>query len=319
MSYQRRKIRVGKVIGDKMNKTRIVEVEWRSFHRLYKKSVRRRTRFKVHDENNMARLGDTVTIVESRPMSKTKRWRLVEIVERRTHVDVQLEDIVAAGAGDVDLTQSPPVERPTDQEERYDPDAATAGQEEVPDDAEAIGQTDTGEVPAGQEEAPDGADVVGQTDTGEVPAGQEEVPDGAEAVGQTATDSATIGQEEVSDDAEAVGQTDPGETVSGPEDLSGDAEAIGETEHGDAVGQVEADKGSPAEEDRSEDLGPAAPEEMQSESIASPPDAEEDEREEKASELADPASESEDDNMQGETPAADGSAADHSQEEKPRQ
>ena len=297
MSYQRRKIRVGKVIGDKMNKTRIVEVEWRSFHRLYKKSVRRRTRFKVHDENNMARLGDTVTIVESRPMSKTKRWRLVEVVERRTHADVQLEDIVAAGAGDVNLTQSPPVERPTDQEERYDTDAATVGQEEVPDDAEAIGQTDTGEVPAGQEEAPDDAEAIGQTDT----------------------DAATIGQEEVPDDAEAVGQTDPGETVSGPEDLSDDAEAIGETEHGDAVEQVEADKGSPAEEDRSEDLGRADPEEMQSESIASPPDAEEDGREEKASELAAPASESEDDNTQGETPAADGSAADHSQEEKPRQ
>lgn len=297
MSYQRRKIRVGKVIGDKMNKTRIVEVEWRSFHRLYKKSVRRRTRFKVHDENNMARLGDTVTIVESRPMSKTKRWRLVEVVERRTHVDVQLEDIVAAGAGDVDPTQSPPVERPTDQEERYDPDVATAGQEEAPDDAEAVGQTATGEFPVGQEEAPDGADVVGQT----------------------ATDSATIGQEEAPDDVEAIGQTAPGETASGPEGLSDDAEAIGETEHGDAVEQVEADKGSPAEEDRSEDLGPAGPEEMQSESIASPPDAEEDGREEKASELAAPASESEDDNMQGETSAADGSAADHSQEEKPRQ
>ena len=253
MSYQRRKIRVGKVVGDKMNKTRIVEVEWRSFHRVYKKSVRRRTRFKVHDENNMARLGDTVTIVESRPMSKTKRWRLVEIVERRKHADVQLEDIVATGAVDVDATQSPPVEHPTDQEDRYDPDAAA------------------------------------------------------------------VGQEEVSDGAEAVGQTDTGETTSEQEDLSDGAEAIGETEHVDAVGEVEADKSSPAEEDRSGDLGPADPEELQSESLASPNDVEEDGREEKASDLAAPASESEDDNIQGETPPVDGSAADHSQEEKPRQ
>lgn len=275
MSYQRRKIRVGKVVGDKMNKTRIVEVEWRSFHRVYKKSVRRRTRFKVHDENNMARLGDTVTIVESRPMSKTKRWRLVEIVERRKHADVQLEDIAATGVVDVDATQSPPVEHPTDQEERYDPDAAAVGQEEVSDSAEAVGQTDTGEVP--------------------------------------------VGQEEVSDDAEAVGQTDTGETASEQQDLSDGAEAIGEAEHVDAVGQVEADKSSPAEEDRSDDLGPADPEETQSESLASPNDAEEDGREEKASDLAAPASESEDDNIQGETTTADGSAADHSQEEKPRQ
>lgn len=272
MSYQRRKIRVGKVVGDKMNKTRIVEVEWRSFHRVYKKSVRRRTRFKVHDENNMARLGDTVTIVESRPMSKTKRWRLVEIVERRKHADVQLEDIAATGAVDVDATQSPPLEHPTDQEERYDPDAVAVGQEEVSDSAEGVGQTDTGEV-------------------GEVP----------------------VGQEEVSDGAEAVGQTDTGETASEQENLSDGAEAIGEAEH------VDEDKSSPAEEDHSEDLGPADPEELQPESLASPPDAEEDGREEKASDLAAPASESEDDNIQGETTPADGSAADHSQEEKPRQ
>ncbi len=276
MSYQRRKIRVGKVVGDKMNKTRIVEVEWRSFHRVYKKSVRRRTRFKVHDEKNMARLGDTVTIVESRPMSKTKRWRLVEIVERRKHADVQLEDIAATGAVDVDATQSPPVEHPTDQEERYDPDAADVGQEEVSDSAEVVGQTDTGEAP--------------------------------------------VGQEEVSDGAEAVGQTDTGETASEQQDLSDGAEAIGETEHVDAVGEVEVDKSSPAEEDRSGDLGPADPEETQSESLDSPNDAEEDGREEKTSELAVPASESEDDNIQGETPPVAGSAADHSQEEeKPRQ
>ena len=341
MSYQRRKIRVGKVVGDAMNKTRIVEVEWRSFHRVYKKSVRRRTRFKVHDENNTARLGDTVTIVESRPMSKTKRWRLVEIVERRRHADVQLEDIAAIGTVDVDATQSPPVEHPTDQKECSDPNAAAVDQEEVPDGAEAVGQADTGEVVVGQEEVPDGAEavgqtdtsevsmdqeevhdgagVVGQTDTGEVAVDQEEVSDGAEAVGQADTGEVVVGQEEVSDGTEAVGQTDAGETASGQEEPSDGAEAIGGTEHGDAVGQVEADKGSPGEEGRSEDLGPADPGELQYESLASPPDSEEDGREEKASELAAPASESEDDNIQGKTPAADGSAADRSQEEKPRQ
>ena len=341
MSYQRRKIRVGKVVGDTMNKTRIVEVEWRSFHRVYKKSVRRRTRFKVHDENNTARLGDTVTIVESRPMSKTKRWRLVEIVERRRHADVQLEDIAAIGAVDLDATQSPPVEHPSDQEERYDPDAAAVGQEEMPDGgeavgqtdkgevsldqeevsdgAEAVGQTDMGEVSVGQEEVSDGAEAVGQTDTGEAPVGQEEMPDGAEAVGQTDTGEAPVGQEEMPDGAEAVGQTDTDEVPVGQEEMPDGAEAIGGTEHGDAVGQVEADKGSPAEEGRSEDLRPADPGELQSESLASPPDSEEDGREEKASDLAAPASESEDDNIQGKTPAADGSAADRSQEEKPRQ
>ena len=97
MSYQRRKVRVGRVVGDKMHKTCIVEVEWRSFHRRYKKSIRRRSRFKAHDENNTAQIGDKVTIIESRPMSRTKRWRLVDIVERQETAEMPpIETILIA-------------------------------------------------------------------------------------------------------------------------------------------------------------------------------------------------------------------------------
>jgi small subunit ribosomal protein S17 len=77
-----RKVRVGKVVSDKMDKTIVVAVEERVMHPLYGKTVRRTKKFKAHDENNIAKVGDTVRIMETRPLSKEKRWRLVEIVEK---------------------------------------------------------------------------------------------------------------------------------------------------------------------------------------------------------------------------------------------
>ena len=77
-----RKSRTGTVVSDKMDKTVVVEVRDATKHRTYTKIVRRNTRLKAHDESNSAGLGDTVRIMETRPLSKTKRWRVVEIVEK---------------------------------------------------------------------------------------------------------------------------------------------------------------------------------------------------------------------------------------------
>ena len=77
-----RKVRIGKVVSDKMQKTIVVAVETKVRHPLYGKTVNRTTKFKAHDENNDAKIGDTVRIMETRPLSKDKRWRLVEILER---------------------------------------------------------------------------------------------------------------------------------------------------------------------------------------------------------------------------------------------
>jgi small subunit ribosomal protein S17 len=84
MSEQRglRKTRVGKVISDKMDKTVVVEVKTRVRHPLYGKIMNQSTKLKVHDENNACGIGDTVSVMETRPLSKTKRWRVVEIVEK---------------------------------------------------------------------------------------------------------------------------------------------------------------------------------------------------------------------------------------------
>ena len=78
----KRTVKVGRVVSDKMDKTIVVSVERLSRHRLYKRVIRLTTKFKAHDEHNEARIGDTVRIEESRPLSATKRWRLVEIVQR---------------------------------------------------------------------------------------------------------------------------------------------------------------------------------------------------------------------------------------------
>ena len=77
-----RKKRIGRVVSDKMEKTIVVAVETKVRHPLYGKTVNRTTKFKVHDENNDAKINDRVLIMETRPLSKDKRWRLVEIVDK---------------------------------------------------------------------------------------------------------------------------------------------------------------------------------------------------------------------------------------------
>lgn len=82
MERNNRKVKVGRVVSDKMDKTITVAVETFVAHPLYKKSVKRTTKFKAHDEENQCGIGDTVRIMETRPLSKDKRWRLVEIIEK---------------------------------------------------------------------------------------------------------------------------------------------------------------------------------------------------------------------------------------------
>jgi small subunit ribosomal protein S17 len=78
----RRKVRVGKVVSDRMDKTVVVSIERLVKHSTYGRYVRRREKFKVHDEKNECRIGDTVRFMETRPLSKDKRWRFVGFVDR---------------------------------------------------------------------------------------------------------------------------------------------------------------------------------------------------------------------------------------------
>ena len=83
-----RKVRVGKVVSDKMDKTVVVAIADRVAHPLYKKIVGRTYKLKAHDENNECNIGDIVKVMETRPLSKDKRWRLVEIVEKAKQISL---------------------------------------------------------------------------------------------------------------------------------------------------------------------------------------------------------------------------------------
>ena len=90
---RQRKTRIGRVVSNKMDKTVVVTVETARRHPLYKKTIKRTVKHKVHDKNNECGLGDIVRIVETRPLSKQKRWRVVEIITKGEVVEVQPKEI----------------------------------------------------------------------------------------------------------------------------------------------------------------------------------------------------------------------------------
>ncbi|HUU08757.1 MAG TPA: 30S ribosomal protein S17 [Dehalococcoidales bacterium] len=90
---RKRKTMTGRVVSSKMDKTAVVRVETRRRHPLYKKTIRKTTNFKAHDENNECGLGDVVRILETRPLSKEKRWRVVEIKSKGEVAEVQPKEI----------------------------------------------------------------------------------------------------------------------------------------------------------------------------------------------------------------------------------
>ena len=90
----KRKTRVGRVISNKMDKTVVVAVETLRHHPLYKKTIKRAAKFKAHDEKNECRPGDIVKIIETRPLSREKRWRVAEIITKREVVEVQPKEII---------------------------------------------------------------------------------------------------------------------------------------------------------------------------------------------------------------------------------
>jgi small subunit ribosomal protein S17 len=91
MAEQRRKILLGEVVSDRMQKTITVKVERRVRHPIYERVIKRSKKYHVHDEHNRCQVGDQVRIIETRPLSKTKRWRLLEVVRRRVEAEIMPE------------------------------------------------------------------------------------------------------------------------------------------------------------------------------------------------------------------------------------
>ena len=98
--------KVGRVVSDKMDKTRVVVVESLKKHRIYKRTFKQTKRFHVHDEENRSHLGDLIRIEESRPMSKLKRWRLVEIIKYGSGI-VPVDEVLAQADPDLEESESP--------------------------------------------------------------------------------------------------------------------------------------------------------------------------------------------------------------------
>ena len=97
---KKHKTRLGRVVSDKMDKTVVVAVESPKRHPLYKKTIKRVVKYKAHDENNQCQRGDVVRIIETRPLSREKRWRVAEIITKGQVVKVQPEEIAEVSLGD---------------------------------------------------------------------------------------------------------------------------------------------------------------------------------------------------------------------------
>ena len=155
MSKEMRKVRTGTVVRTKSDKTTIVEMVWKQRHRLYRKQMRRVARFYVHDPLSQCQLGDIVRIQETRPISKTKRWRLLEILER--HLVAEVRPIELESDADVILAS----EEETETEEIVD--EAAAEEESEDDDTEDEDESQE----ESEEDEPEAADELEEEPTAE--------------------------------------------------------------------------------------------------------------------------------------------------------
>ena len=194
-----RKARVGVVVSDKMDRTIVVTVERASRHRLYRKVVRRTKRYHVDDPENRATLGDQVRIEECRPISKTKRWLLVEVLTERKVAEVSPESIDEALVDEVQRS------------------AARAAAEDEPGDAAEAEASATEETPSSEAEVPavvetrlveadepDAAPATEETPSGEVeaPVAEEVLPVGADEP-DAAPEPEPVAEESAASDASA--------------------------------------------------------------------------------------------------------------------
>ena len=135
MAKSMRKVRTGSVVRVSMDRTAVVEMVWKKRSRLYRKQVRQLARFIVHDPENKCLVGDTVRIEETRPISKSKHWRLMEILSRRQVADVRAIDLES------DAVMVATAEEPQDAEEAAD-DAAEQDDEQDKEDESSSDEQD---------------------------------------------------------------------------------------------------------------------------------------------------------------------------------
>ena len=107
MSFERRKTKIGTVLSDKMDRSVVVQTEWKNIHRLYKKAMRRTAKLTVHDPENICGIGDVIEVIEDRPRSKNKRWRLLNVIKKNDQDDLNLDNILT-GESLLEIDESEP-------------------------------------------------------------------------------------------------------------------------------------------------------------------------------------------------------------------
>ena len=153
----RRKLRVGRVVGDKMDKTVVVAVERRQLHGKYGKTSRRSTKFKAHDEHNEYRTGDMVRIVEVRPLSKSKRWRVLEVLSRREVPEVAPTEAMGPEVEELRPVPAAPVEAEAEAVAEVEAEVVEEAEPEV----EAVAEVEAEVVEEGEVEETEGAEDEG--------------------------------------------------------------------------------------------------------------------------------------------------------------
>lgn len=218
--HSHQKSRVGVVVSNKMQKTIVVAVESFRHHRVYKKILRRTRRFKVHDETNACALGDVVRIVETRPMSAEKRWRVAEVLVRGQVAEVAPREIDAELIGQ---ERRPSVERPREAAaaEASAVAAAPAAVEEVQQEAVEEGAAEAADAPPAQAVAPEAEESEPEIGAAEEAAAEEPVEPLAEeappAVGEEASPVESQAEERPSAETSGEGAAESAEEEAPPE------------------------------------------------------------------------------------------------------
>jgi small subunit ribosomal protein S17 len=225
--YGGRKVRDGTVVSDKMNKTLLVAVEEHIRHPLYKKRVRRLRRFMAHDEREEGKMGDRVRIVEAAPISRKKRWNLVEILERAELPDVAPESIDLDLLGEVKRGEAPAVEAIASPVAVAEPEPAEEAEPEGPTDESSPPEEEP--VPEVVAEEAAGEEAASEESAEEVAASEEEPA--PEAVAEEVAAEEAASEEPV---ATAIEEPSSEEQSEESTDTEPEAESADEPEAGEA-------------------------------------------------------------------------------------
>ncbi len=236
MSGERRKIRVGTVIQDRMDKTVVVAVEWRRPHNLYRKPVRRRSRFYAHDEANQCRIGDEVRIIETRPLSRLKRWRVVEVLSSTDIAEIAPQEIDREIIEGTDAPGEAPVEAAA-------PAVVVEQADAAPEEAaaEAEQEASAPDAPVAGADADDEA-----TSAPDAPVAEADAGDEAASAQEAPAAEADAGDEAASAQEAPVAEADAGAVEDAPETEAPAAEAPAEEAAAEANGEA-ADEGEAEE------------------------------------------------------------------------